>query len=124
MNNYIIDPMAFYMMNIASSLKTVCTAFAVAFGFAFVGLICGCIYNLSWLDSENNQRYYKLCKRWAIVSGILLLLFIIGAVVIPDKSTCIEMMIAKAATYGNVEWTVDQVKEIVDYIVKALKGAS
>lgn len=51
------------------------------------------------------------------------LVLIILSVFIPSKQTSIEMMVARTATFDNVDWSVQQVKEIVDYIVNALKGA-
>ena len=42
-------------------------------------------------------------------------------VFIPNKQTIIEMMIAKKATYDNVSWTIEQVKEAVDYVISAIK---
>ena len=41
---------------------------------------------------------------------------------VPSKSTMIEMMIAKYATYENADWTVESLKSVVDYIVEAFKA--
>ena len=54
-----------------------------------------------------------------IVGGVLVLI----SIFIPRKQTSVEMLVAKTATFDNVNWTVQQVKEIIDYIVSALKGA-
>ena len=34
----------------------------------------------------------------------------------------IEMQIARYATYENAEWTVDAIKNAVDYVVQAVKS--
>ncbi len=46
---------------------------------------------------------------------------LLGVVFIPDKQTMIEMLVAKTATVENAEWTVDAVKQAVDYIVSAIQ---
>ena len=51
--------------------------------------------------------------------GILLFL---GFVFFPDKETSMQMLVAKTATFDNVNWTVAQVKEVIDYIVAAIKS--
>lgn len=124
MTNYIIDPQVFYWMNIFGILQTVFAIFGGIFAAAFVGLTIGYVYN-SWevkQGYESNLLYKKECKKWAIITGIICLPLITAAIFIPGKTTSIEMLVAKTATFDNVNWTVQQVKEVVDYIVYALKS--
>ena len=63
----------------------------------------------------------KFFKKCAIITGMFGLVAIIASIFIPGRTTNIEMLIAKTATFENVNWTVQQVKEVVDYIVQAIK---
>lgn len=124
MTNYIIDPQVFYWMNIFGIMQTVFAVFGGIFAAAFIGLTVGYVYN-SWevkQGYESNLLYKKECKKWAIITGIIGVVLITAAVFIPGKTTSIEMLVAKTATFDNVNWTVQQVKEVVDYIVYALKS--
>jgi len=124
MTNYIVDPQIFYWMNIFGILQTVFAVFGAVFAAVFVGFTFGYIYN-SWEAKrgyESNLFYKKECKKWAIITGIIGLPLITVAIFIPGKTTSIEMLVAKTATFDNVNWTVQQVKEVVDYIVYALKS--
>lgn len=75
------------------------------------------------------RRYYdaykkaRRCKRAAVYCLIAAFAFILPAIFIPSKETSIEMLVAKTATFDNVDWTVQQVKEVVDYIVRAIQSA-
>lgn len=144
MTDYIIDPAVFYWINVLSIIQTVC---AVIGGTCLLGFICFLIWYvcMEGVDKpekpDNDSRYAKESyerdmKRYnehfqelyrikkyimtaLIVGGVLVLI----SIFIPGKQTSVEMLVAKTATFENVDWTVQQVKEIVDYIVCALKGA-
>lgn len=124
MTNYVIDPQVFYWMNTFGILQTVFAILGGICGAAFIGTTIGWIYNSCEVKQgyDRYMVYLKECKRWAIVTGIASLVLLTAAVFIPGRTTSIEMMIAKAATFDNVNWTVQQVKEVVDYITQAIKG--
>lgn len=145
MTNYIIDPAVFYWINVLSIIQTVCAAIGAA---CLLGFICFLIQYVCTVDCvdkpekpDDDDRYAKESyecdmKRYnerlrelyrikkymmtaLIVGGVLVLI----SIFIPGKQTSVEMLVAKTATFENVDWTVQQVKEIIDYIVSALKGA-
>ena len=123
MTNYIIDPNAFYWMNVFGIMQTILGVFGGACAIAFVCFLIGWTYN-SWEAKrgyESNLFYLKECRKWAIITGIVGFVLITASIFIPGRTTSIEMMIAKAATFDNVNWTVQQVKDVVDYIVQAIK---
>ena len=124
MTNYVIDPKVFYWMNVFEILQAVLGLFGGACVIAFFGLVVGWIYNSCAVKNgyDDNLSYMKACKRWAIITGIIGFVSITAAIFIPGKTTSIEMLVAKAATIDNVNWTVQQVKDVVDYIVQAIKG--
>lgn len=124
MENYVINPQVFYWINVLSVLQTV---FAVIGGLLVSGFIClviGWIYNAieAKKGHKDNKDYMKVCKTWAIITGIISFVLITASVFIPGRTTSIEMLIAKTATFDNVNWTVQQVKDMVDYIVHAING--
>ena len=145
MNNYIIDPSVFYWMNVMSILQTV---MAVLGGFTLVGCLCLIVTYICDKhglhepkkpdeDSRYEMKHYqdrldgyneylqdvKMIKKYMLITLTVGALFVIISIFIPSKHTSVEMLVAKTATFDNVNWSVQQVKEIVDYIVSALKGA-
>lgn len=122
--NYIIDPSVFYWIHTFSDLKTLSTVLAVALIIGTV-IVASCwIYNyFEFMEYELNRykRYYMLCRRLTFILGIPGILCLLAAIFLPDIQTSIEMLVARTATYDNVSWTVEQVKEVIDYIVKSLQ---
>ena len=124
--NYIIDPKIFYWMHVMSGLKIIC---GILGGIATAGMIvaiCSAIYNyynsiVYGHDKEHYMQYMCIGKKAAWITAILGIVFLAACVFLPDKETSIQMLVSKAATFDNVGWTVSQVKEIVDYIVQAIK---
>lgn len=124
MENYVIDPQVFYWMNVLGIVQTILGIFGAVCVAAFVLLLSGWIFNSCEVNQghDYNLVYLKACKRWAIVTGIIGFVFVTASIFIPGRTTSIEMIIAKTATFDNVNWTVQQVKDVVDYIVQAIKG--
>lgn len=124
MENYVINPQVFYWINVFSILQFVFAAIGVVFATAFICLVGGWVYNAAQAKNGyvDNEEYMKMCRTWAIVTGIVSFVLITASIFIPGRTTSIEMLIAKTATFDNVDWTVQQVKDLVDYIVRAIKS--
>lgn len=124
MENYVINPQVFYWINVLNILQTVFAVIGGVFATAFLCLVIGWIYNAMQAKTgyEDNKDYMKVCKTWAIITGIIGLVLITASIFIPGRTTSIEMLIAKTATFDNVNWTVQQVKDMVNYIVHAIKS--
>ena len=122
--NYIIDPSVFYWIHTLSDLKTLATVLAV-FLIIIAGIAAWCwiYYYFEFVEREcyNDKRYYIFSRRLTFALGILGILCLFAAIFLPDVQASTEMLVARTATYDNVNWTVDQVKEVIDYIVKALQ---
>lgn len=129
--NYIIDPMLFYCLSICNALKTV-TGIMAGFLMVGVGVAIGCyIYNQCQVVAFEHQRYkecieehskYKvICKKYIYLSFILFIIFLLLAIFIPNKSTCLEMIISKNITLETVEGGIEALKSTVDYIVEKLQ---
>ena len=124
MNNYIIDPSVFYWLHTLSDLKTLATVLAISLIISTFVLAGMWIYNYCEFEEyelDRHKHYYAICRRLTFAVGIIGILCLLAAVFLPDVQTSTEMLVARTATYDNVNWTVDQVKEVIDYIVKALQ---
>ena len=122
--NYIINPSVFYWIQVLSDLEIVSAMLGIFLMIGAVITIGYWIYNyIEFIEYERDsyKHYCTLCRRLTFILGILGILCILAAIFLPDKQTSVEMLVARTATYDNVSWTVDQVKEVIDYIVKALQ---
>lgn len=115
--NYIIDPMWFYWAGVVDDLRGVLSAAAstlvavalVLLGLAFVEKIA---------DGEDDLA--KAVTKKAYTLMVMAAVFGLLMIAIPSKQTLIEMQVARFATYENAEWTVETIKQAVDYIVEAV----
>ena len=115
--DYIISPSWFYWIEVANAVK-ICSFVAA------VILLCSFIILAAVSHDDDFLGYHEDAKKKRkVMAGCLvaLALFSVAGIFVPSKQTLIEMMIAKKATYDNVSWTIDQVKEAVDYIISAIK---
>ena len=117
--NYIINPMWFYWINVADTLRLVVSiAIFISVAAALVAAIIA-VVNSDWKEDGEYQLSVKVFKQ-------MIALFIILCVVLvflPSKNTLIEMQIARYATQENAELTIDVIKSAVDYIIQAIQGA-
>lgn len=125
--NYIINPSWFYWLGVVNSMRGfMLAAFIVAIIVVGVSLIL-ILWNTSMIrefpslsdDERKNVRFFTKALKVSIGVCIVAGLFL---VFVPSKETLIEMMIAKQATYENATWTVDALKNAVDYVVQAIQS--
>ena len=125
--NYIINPSWFYWLGVVNSMRGfMLAAFIVAIIVIGVALIL-IPWNVSMIrefpdlsdDERKNVRFFTKALKVAIGVCVASGLFL---VFVPSKETLIEMMIAKQATYENATWTVDALKNAVDYVVQAIQS--
>jgi len=146
MNNYIIDPSVFYWINVLSIIQTVfgflgfmlLAGGAILTGFYIYGSynleekptdpgknadsLDLHVYNRDLNTYNEHIKELRLTRKWMISLLIIGAIIAIAAVFIPGKTTSVEMLVAKTATFDNVNWTTQQIKEIIDYITSSLKG--
>lgn len=123
MTNYIINPSTFYWFNVLSSLKDFTTVLACFCGVGTAVCTIVWIYNYTeWIEyeCERYKEYARISRRATIGLGIVTFISIIAAIFLPDKETSVEILVARTLTHDNVNWTIAQIKEIVDYVVKNL----
>ena len=112
MNGYIINPAWFYWVSVVDAIK------AIMFIIAAILLIgVGIALFISMIDVDFDEDANKKTMLKVAIVGIACLII---AIFIPSKQILIEMQIAKYTTWENAEWTVDAIKDTVDYIVDAI----
>lgn len=115
---YYIDPIVFYLMDIASGMKTlffvVFTASLIALFILIAVIVEGHFSNFSEKMSKNLLRGMKLSITFLILSCILFILT-------PSEEAMNKMLIASFVTKENVDMTVEGAKEVVDYIIESAK---
>ncbi len=119
MNDYVINPMWFYLLQVVDGIQ--CVFFIVAILSAIVLIVCGIIAFALYVDDCyecESEKIIKCLKPTVLILVISMLL----VVFIPSKQTLIEMEIAKHATYSNVESVKEQIKDAADYILDRLEG--
>jgi hypothetical protein len=113
--NYIVDPSWVYWMNISNVMKPLCLVIGViGIGTLIIALP---IFVQEAFDDDD----YATIRKWAIPIASVSIILILAGVFIPSKETLITMKVAELATKENVALTAQQLKEIVDYIISALK---
>ena len=115
---YIINPMWFYWIEVADTIKE------ISIGAMFVLLISAIIIlaATSSIDDEFERKYAAKTKRNVMVLCLIgLAVSALVCIIVPSRDTLISMQIAKLATHDNINLTADKIKEIVDYIISAVK---
>jgi len=108
--------MIFYWMSVLDSIKTVSILFLILSSVGIViciGVFCA---NSCW-DEDDMALFKKFARVVTAVFAVSVLL----VVFVPSEKTMTEMLIAKFATVENANWTLENVKNAVDYIVEAMK---
>lgn len=108
---YYIDPKWFYWCNTLGNLKNLFIGITILTGILAVILL------LVIIDFEDLNEVKKVI----IIPGIICFTSVLIAIFLPSKETLIEMQLAQIATKENVQFTVDTLKEIIDYIITSLK---
>lgn len=116
---YIINPSWFYWLHVIDGIR------GFAIGVIIVSIAASVIIGIALLINASDGDFEgETVKKLTSLLVVLLSSSVIAGILlifVPEKGTLIEMMIAKKATYDNVSWTIEQVKEAVDYIVTAIK---
>ena len=119
MDTPIVNPWFFYWISFVDKIQIFFIIGIV------VSIIIGIITGILWLceigydDNESlKKKYLPLLKKvafWLFVSSFL-------TVVTPDKSTLIEMAVAKNVTPATIETGKDVIKSSTDYIFERIKS--
>ena len=123
--DYLINPIWFYWLDVCDGIKSTGIMFAVLSGLCFVGFFVGYLYmntEAILYEHDSDLQYAKLwksCAKWSIV--IFIPAFFI-AILCPNKQALVGMEVASLATKTNIEWTAEQLKGVVDYIIECIQA--
>lgn len=109
---YYIDPKWLYWCNTLGNLKNLFIGITIFTGVLTIIFLLAFIINFEDLNDT---------KKVIIILGIICFTSILIAIFLPSKETLIEMQLAQIATKENVQFTVNTLKEIIDYIIMSLK---
>ena len=115
--DYIINPAWFYWIEVADTIKAISIVAIVVLLIACVVLAIIAGMDRALGDYTEAKAHLAVCAKCLIFLAI----FTLVCIFVPSKKTLMEMQIAKLATRGNVDLTIEKVKEIVDYIIDAMK---
>lgn len=118
----IINPMWFYWLRVIDNLHILCEVVCiVGIIFGAITFVVGIVYiNDSYSQTDSDYIIGKKLFRAAIVILIVVIIFGLSYLFVPDKTTMIEMQVAKNLTVDNIEWTKETFKESVDYIIEKI----
>ena len=107
MNDPIISPYVFYLIDVLNSISEILTA-AIIVGFGVEGVVLA-----YWISGYNeNKKLFSLTKKWIVGMAVILLLVI----VIPSKDVCYQMIVASQVTPTNVQKAGDTIDKSLDKI--------
>ena len=113
---YVINPIVFYLINLAQTFKTVLSIVSLVALF-IVAFIVYSIIDDSTNDDEDGMnevnKFIKTVATIAIVTGFF-------AIVLPNKETSYQMLVASQITDKNIEIAESTIKDSVDYIFEKL----
>lgn len=110
----IVNPWLIYWITRCDAIVTLALIAAIVGGILAIFFA---IFALVEWDEDKRKAYKKAVKMSLIVC-------LVGSLVttfVPDKQTCIEMLIADKVTYESVDAGIDAVKEATDYICDKIK---
>lgn len=111
-----IDPKWIYLADVCGGLKVACMIlFVLALCLVFSSVWT--IHDLKYF--EQSEKIHKAIRNFVIVCSFSLL-FLLGVIVIPSKTTVQEMMIASYVTEDATQ-TQDG-KELIDYLFDKVEG--
>ena len=106
---YYINPIWFYFIGLCDDIIEIATIIsALCMIGAFVG------YLLRLIGFEEDTRN-KLPINLLAIIGIVSL---VVSLIVPSSTTVKEMMIASVVTHENVDATIEDVKELIDYTIE------
>lgn len=116
MNDPIIPPWIIYAIGVCNSISAAAIFFSVlgvfTTMFAFIVMFVD-----EYLDDVDIIRYKKLLKRLTIFT----IMFIIVAIIVPDKRVGYTMLATQYITEENVLKAADMVDRIADKIIQVKK---
>lgn len=113
---YYINPIWFYLMNLADGVKLLLCIAGVLATILTILISIFFYFDMGCLDitdmDDDDKIWMKKFKKILIVGIITLFI----GILVPSKETCIEMAVASQVTHENVSATKEEIYEIIDYV--------
>ncbi len=107
----VINPLAFYLIDGASTLKWGALIFGIIIGFIL-------LYYGSWsLDEADSGEEEKSAKRKMKTGTTICIIGIVLFLIVPSSETVMKMVIAKNVTYDAVDAAKDIVVQVYNDIL-------
>ena len=106
---YYINPIWFYFIGLCDDIIEIATIISA---FCIFGIFIG--YCLKAIGFEEDAKHKIPIKLFAIIGAISLAV----SLIVPSSTTVKEMMIASVVTHENVDATLEDVKELIDYTIE------
>ena len=116
LDEHIVNPLLFYVMNVCSCLKLLSSIMTIVTGIIFCGL--GCFYIAAMIDEAELNKSLETVTKWTF---FLFILFTLTYILIPGEDTLLMMQAAKLATTDNVNSVFEALKGAIDYAVSVVK---
>ena len=114
--DYIINPMWIYWLNVLNGLRM------LSIVLTCIATGCTIIMGITWITTSLSDAEEKTVLKWLRIFFFCALGLVTIVIFVPSKETMIEMLVARFATRSNIALGVEQVKEIVDYIITTLNA--
>ena len=105
---YYINPIWFYFIGLCDDIIEIATIIST---LCMIGAFVGYLLRLAGFEEETNKIPVKLMAIIGIISLAV-------SLIVPSSTTVKEMMIASVVTHENVDATIEDVKELIDYTIE------
>lgn len=115
-----------YLIFNVEKIESVLLAIGVLLIIGDFAFLISIFANGGGFDSCWNGNEYAISENGKKQKNILITIIVISLVIftllafIPSRETLIAMQVKELATLENYNWTVEQLKGLVDYIVEAI----
>jgi amino acid transporter len=111
MNEQIINPMLFYLIDVASSVEVVAIILVILCGIAISIKVI--VMGIEELEPEDVSPTVRKIIKGTFITAIVSVLLI---TVIPNEKTMYTMVASTFLTKENIDKTQEEIKETIDYI--------
>ena len=121
MNDYIVNPWLFYLMDLLGWVDRLTPPLIVLSTIVLTMLI---IVLFLGHDDDTYRPFIPLCKRWLRILAFVIGLMTLINFALPSSDTVLKMVIASQVTHTNLDKAKDGAKELVDYIIEKAESLS
>lgn len=105
-----------YWIDVLDNMKSVCCI------TTFIGFAIWALASLTAMFNSDVPKIHKQAHDIATTAFILTLIATIGYVFIPQKTTMLEILLAKNIRVDQTRWTPQLIRETADYVAKAFSS--